>query len=123
MLFVLQSKFIMTAANKLIPIISAPDGSLLTNEDIREVQNPANRVFACRGERDKGMIELVRFGAVSQTVGANERNFRRIIGGGDVQMDAILLTTELNKTFAKMLRNIGLEQEVPVMLPSRWLTI
>jgi len=122
MLFVRQLNFVLRADNKPIPVISAKDGTLLTNEYINDIQRPYNRVFAARSDRDPNRVILVRYEDVAQSVTVNTDTFSCSDAIG-IEMDAILLTTELNKTFAQMLRTIGLEQEVPAMLPNRWLTI
>lgn len=125
MSFLRQPKFILRADRKLIPIISAPDGSLLTNEYLNDVQDPRNRVFAYRTKHDNAKIVLVRFGDVAHSVPPHADAFPKTVVApiNQIEMDSIVLTTELNKTFAQMLRTIGLEQEVPTLLPNRWLTI
>lgn len=125
MLYIRQPKFVMTAANKLIPIIAGPDGTLLTNEYVLDVQNIANCVFACRDTHNKSLVYLVRYATLHPNVSATAQRFHDVSvrGIATVGIDSVMLITQLNTTFAQMLRTIGLEQEVPVMLPKRWLTL
>lgn len=125
MLYIRQPKFVMTAANKLIPIIMGPDDVLLTNEYILDVQNPANRVYLCRDAEKLGKIRVFRYGLINHEVQPWVERFddHVITSAAPLIMDSIRMITELSTTFAQMLRTIGLEQEVPMMLPKRWLAL
>ncbi len=125
MLYIRQPKFVMTAANKLIPIIMGPDDALLTNEYILDVQNPSNRVYLCRDAEKSGKICVFRYGLINHEVQPWVERFddQVIPSAAPFIMDSIRMITELSTTFAQMLRTIGLEQEVPMMLPKRWLAL
>lgn len=125
MLYIRQPKFVMTAANKLIPIIMGPNDVLLTNEYINEVQNPANRVYLCRNSDNLGMLRVFRFGMISDQIPSWVERFddNVLSNAAPLGMDSIRMITELSTTFSQMLRTIGLEQEVTVMLPKRWLAL